>query len=183
MLMKRSSFGWMEILLGILMVIMGIYSLANPVESLGVIVVAYAIVVIVNGIANFVMYCRLERHGGFGSAMMIVSGVLNLLIGVLLLFNVGAGAIALGILFPIWFLIHCISRLSNMDFVKSVGSKFEYWVALIANILGLIFALMILFNPFAGAIALIYFVALYLLIEGFSSIIGGFGSIGKEKED
>ncbi|MDL2319001.1 DUF308 domain-containing protein [Eubacteriales bacterium OttesenSCG-928-A19] len=176
--MKRSSLGWVEIILGVLMVVLGIYTFVNPDTALVAIVIAYAIVAIVTGIADFVVYYRLERRGGFGSAMMIISGILNVLVGILLLFNIGAGAWTLSILFPVWFIIHCIARLANLDFVKRFGSRFEYWVSLIANVLGIIFGILLLFNPFAGAISLVYFVAGYLLVEGIASLVAGFGNVG-----
>lgn len=177
--MKRSTLGWVEIVLGILMVGLGIYTMMNPGTAITAIVIAYAIAAIVSGIADFVIYYKLERRGGFGSAMMIISGILNVLVGILLLFNIGAGAWTLSILFPVWFIIHCVARLANLDFVKTFGSRFEYWVTLIANVLGIIFGIIILFNPFAGAVSLVYFVAFYLLVMGLSSIINGFGNVGK----
>lgn len=179
--MKRSTLGWIEIILGILLIGLGIYTLMNPDTALTAIVIVYAIAAIVTGIADFVIYYRLERRGGFGSAMMIVSGILNVLVGILLLFNIGAGAWTLSILFPVWFIIHCIARLANLDFIRTYSSTFAYWVSLIANVLGIIFGVLILFNPFAGAVALIYFVAAYLLVEGFSSIVWGIGNVSGSK--
>ena len=175
--MKRSTFGWVEILLGILMVILGIYTIANPLTALAGIVIAYAIVAIISGIADFVIYARLERRGGFGSGMMILSGILNVLVGILLLFNIGAGAWTLSILFPVWFIVHCIARLANIDYLKVFGSKAAYWIALIANVIGIILGFLLLFNPFASMLSLVYFVAFYLLVIGFSSFIGGIGNV------
>lgn len=178
--MKRSTLGWVEIILGVLMVVLGIYTLVNPVmETITAIVIVYAIAAIISGIADFVIYFRLERRGGFGSALMIISGILNIIVGILLLFNVGAGAWTLSILFPIWFIVRCIARLANLDFVKTFGSKFEYWVSLIANVLGIILGLIILFNPIASLLSIVYFVAFYLLLEGFSSLVAGFGNVGR----
>lgn len=178
--MKRSTLGWVEIILGILMIVLGIYTLINPVEeTIIAIVIAYAIVAIISGIADFVIYFRLERRGGFGSALMILSGILNIIVGILLFVNPDAGAWTLSILFPIWFIFRCIARLANLDFVKAFGSRFEYWVSLIANILGIVFGAIILFNPFASLLSIVYFVAFYLLVEGFSSLVGGFGNIGR----
>ena len=177
--MNRSALGWVEIALGALMLFLGIYMLLNPGVAIDTIVIAYAMIAIISGIADFVIYYRLEKRGGFGSALMILSGILNIVVGVMLFFNVNLGAWVLSIMFPIWFIFRCIARLANLDFVKTFGSKFEYWVILIANVIGIIFGILILFNPFAGAVSLVYFVTFYLLVEGFSSIIGGFGNIGK----
>lgn len=178
--MKRSTFGWVEILLGILMVILGIYTIANPLTALAGIVIAYAIVAIISGIADFVIYARLERRGGFGSGMMIVSGILNILVGVLLLFNVGAGTWALTILFPIWFIIHCISRLMNIDVLKAFGSTFTYWIVLIANVLGVIFGIvMLFFNPALSMATIALFVTLYLIVSGVASLVGGIGTLSR----
>lgn len=179
--MKRSTIGWVEIILGILMVVLGIYTLMNPDTAITAIVIVYAIAAIISGIADFVIYYRLEKRGGFGSAMMILAGILNVAVGVLLLFNIGAGAWTLSILFPIWFIFHCIARLANLDYVKAYGSTFEYWVSMIVNVVGVILGFMILFNPFASLLTVVYFVAFYLLFEGFGSLIGGFGNLGRSR--
>lgn len=177
--MKRSTLGWVEILLGVLMVILGVYTMLNPAESIAAIVIAYAIIAIFSGIVDFIAYYRIQKRGGFGVAMLILSGILNVLVGILLLFNVGAGAWTLSILFPAWFIVHCIARLANLDFVKLFGSTFEYWFTLIANVIGIALGIMLLFNPVLSASTLVYFVAFYLLLEGFSSVILGFGNVGR----
>lgn len=176
--MKRSTLGWIEIILGILMVALGIYAFVRPVTAIMAIVVVYAIVAIITGIADFYIYYRLEKRGGFGSALMILSGILNIVVGILLMLNLNAGAWALSILFPIWFIVHCVARLANLDYVKAFGSSFEYWVSLIANVLGIILGVLILFNPLMGGISLVYFIASYLVVEGISSLVVGCGNVG-----
>lgn len=179
--MKRSTFGWVEILLGILMIGLGIYTLLNPVESIYAFVIVYAIVAIISGIADFVFFYQMEKRGGFGSTMMLISGILNVLVGILLLTNISAGTLTLTLLFPVWFIFRCIARLSNLDYVKAFGSSLEYWVALIANILGIILGIMLLFNPLLSATTMVYFVGFYLLVAGLSSIIVGFGRVGASR--
>lgn len=178
--MKRSTLGWVELVLGILMTVLGIWVLVKPVaETISAIVIAFAVAAIISGVADFVIYARLQRRGGFGSAMMIVSGILNVLMGVLMLFNIGAGAWTISVLFPIWFIVRSFARLMNLDFVKAFGSRFDYWVQLIANIIGIVLGFIILFNPFASMLSVVYFVAFYLLVAGFSSLFAGFGNLGR----
>lgn len=171
--MKRAA--WSEIVLGVLMIGLGVYTLINPDTALVAIVVAYAVLAILSGIEDFVVFYALEKRGGFGSLMMILSGVLNIAVGILLFFNIGAAAWALSVLFPIWFIMRCAARLANLDSLRYAAGKFMVWVAAIINVLGIVLGAMLLFDPLAGAVSLIYFVAFYLLTVGLGCVLLGGG--------
>lgn len=178
---KRSMFGWLEFILGILFIILGIYTFTNPTAALGGFVIVYGIVAIVTGIADIVFYVRLEKRTGFGPVTSLVGGIISILIGILLLFNVGAGIIAISILFPFWFIIHCIARLANLGAIKLLAGKAQFYLALFVNILGLVLGLLLLFNPFASSVALSYIIAVYLLVSGVSSIVIAFSRLGDKR--
>ena len=53
-----------------------------------------------------------------GPAISLVTGILSVMSGVMLLVYPGAGALVLTLLFPIWFIAHCISRLSHLHHIR-----------------------------------------------------------------
>lgn len=170
---SRKSFGWLELLLGALLVVGGALTLRNPGAAMTTFVIVYAIAAIVGGIVDIVFYVRLERRTGFGPVFSIISGILSIAVGIMLLFNIGAGAVALSILFPIWFIVHCIARLANLNYVKSVFGNGYFWLSLIVNILGLVVGFILLFNLGLSAATLVMFIAYYLLLLGIGAIISG----------
>lgn len=177
---KRSAFGWLELILGALFIILGVYTLANPNAALSGFVVFYGIVAIIAGIVNIVFYVKLERRTGYGPVTSLVAGIFDILIGVLLLFNVGAGTMAISILFPFWIIVRCVVQLSNLGLTRLVGGKAQFYISLVLNILGIILGFMLLFNPFASAVTFSYIIAIYLLALGIGYVIAAFSRLGEK---
>ena len=72
---NRSVFGWLELAIGILLIILGVLSFAKPGYALTVLVLAYGVVAIIMGIADIILYIQVERHTGFGRILSLISGI------------------------------------------------------------------------------------------------------------
>mgnify|MGYP001002077538 CR=1 FL=1 len=171
MIRRRTTFNLSELILGIIFVALGIFTFINPNTALGGFVIVYGIVAILGGIANIIFYVQLEKRTGFGPVSSLVGGIFSILLGVLLLFNVNIGKVTFIIIFPIWFIIHCISRLFNLSYVKYFGGKALFYFSLIINIIGLLLGFVLLFNPFASALTLVYLIGIFLIVSGIGSIV------------
>lgn len=175
---KRSVFGWIELLVGILLAGLGIYTLSNPQGAVKGVVAIYGIAAVASGIVDIVFYTRLDKRIGFAPSMLMVSGIIDILVGILLLFNLGAGAWAFSLLLPIWFIMHCIGRLANLDIVRVTAGKGQYWFSLIVNFVGLILGVLLIFRPFVSMASLGYLIAVYLLVTGIGCVVGALGRLG-----
>lgn len=100
---NRSALGWGELIIGIILIILGVFTFARPSSALTGIVFVYGILAVITGIADIVFYVKMEQHTGFGPAVSLVTGILSIIAGILLLFNPGAGKWAMVVLFPLWF--------------------------------------------------------------------------------
>ena len=114
---QRSSYGWLELVIGILLSVLGIYSFFRPVDYLTTLIVIYGIAALVTGIADIVFYCKMERHIGFAPTISLATGVLGVMAGLVLMVHPGAGRWAIGLFFPLWFIAHCISRLTHLSLI------------------------------------------------------------------
>lgn len=178
---KRSNFGWLELILGILLIVLGVFTFASPQTALAGAVFVYGIVAILTGIADIVFYVKLERRTGFGPVLTFAAGILSIIAGILLLVNPAAGAWALSILFPIWFIAHCIARLCNLGFTRMAGGTAPFVISLATGILGLVLGVALLLNPLASALSLAYIIGFYLLPLGIGSIVMAFSRLGARK--
>ena len=79
---------------------------------------------------------KMERHTGFGPVVALVSGILSVIAGLLVMVYPGAAAWALTIFFPLWFIMHCISRLTHLGIIRYVAGSGYYYFSLILNIIG-----------------------------------------------
>lgn len=175
---KRSEFSWMEFAVGLLLVLLGIFTFIRPGSMLTSIVVIYGIIAVITGIEDIVTYVKIEKYTGFGPVVSLVTGILSVLSGVMLLIYPGAGKWILSLLFPIWFIAHCISRLSHINIIRMTRGKLYYYFTLIINIIGLLLGVLMVFHPLLAFMTMHvigYVVAVYLVLLGIDSIIAAFG--------
>lgn len=97
---KRSAFGWVELIFGIILIVLGVFTFARPSSALTGVVFIYGLLAVITGIADVIFYAKIEKRTGFGPAVALVTGILSIIVGILLLFNLGAGKWASVILFP-----------------------------------------------------------------------------------
>lgn len=178
---KRSAYGWLELVLGFLFIILGAWIFIEPVSALTGMVFVYGIVAVAVGIADVVLYVKVEKYTGFEPVLALVAGILSDMSGLMLIAYPQAGTMVLTILFPIWFIAHCASRLANLRSIKPVcGRGFVYCVLLI-NIVGLIMGVFMIVCPASSLAILRYFAGAYLILLGVDSILMAVSPVGKRR--
>lgn len=178
---KRSALGWGELIIGIILIVLGIFTFARPSSALTGIVFVYGILAVITGIADIVFYAKMERHTGFGPAVSLVSGIFSIIAGILLLFNPGAGKWAMVLLFPLWFIMHCISRLTHLSIVRITAGDGYYYFTLIVNILGLLLGFAMIFNPLLSFFSVSYIIGFYLILIGIDHLVLAVSNIGMRR--
>ena len=167
------SLGVVELLLGVLLVLLGLYTFGNPSSALESVALIYGILALVTGIADIVFYARMEQRTGFGPVVSLVMGILSVLAGLLILFNLSAGAWLIATLFPIWFLAHCISRLVQLPLTRLTSGNATFWFSLVVNVLGLVLGVLLLANPVLSILSTGWIVGAYLIALGMDSLFYG----------
>ncbi len=175
----RSGFGWLEFIVGILLILLGGFTFLFPARALGGLVAIYGVIAIVVGIGDILLYIRLERFVGFGPIVALVSGILSVMAGFMLLVYPRAGELVLSLLFPIWFIAHCISRLSHLHFLRLRAGNAVYWMTLILNVAGLLLGILMLADPLLSLFSSAMLVSLYLILLGVDSIFLAFSDMGR----
>ena len=175
---RRSGFGWMELIIGILLILLGIFTFLSPGSALTGVVIIYGVIAVIMGIADIIFYVKVEKYVGFGPSVSLISGVLSIMSGIMLLVYPNAGKWVLTLLFPIWFIAHCISRLSHLGTIRVVAGSFYYYFALIVNILGIVLGVIMILNPFISGISISLAVGAYLILTGVESVIIAFSRLG-----
>ena len=158
---KKSNFGWGELIIGLLMTVLGIFTFIKPENILSGAIIAYGIIIAVMGIDDIIVYARVSRFTGFGPTLALISGILSVMCGIMLIANPNIGKWALTILMPI----------------RLVGNAVYYYLSLILNVLGLIIGIIMIFSPAMSFLTLrvgTYIVAAYFVLFGIENIISAF---------
>lgn len=161
----------MELCTGIIAIILGIASIIWPESMLTSVVIIYGIAAIFMGIADIFLYVELERYIGLGSAVTLISGICSVMTGFMLLVYPNAGKWALAILFPIWFMAHCIGRLTHLGYSYKFFHRSTYYLTIITNIAGIILAFVMILMPGLTYASFGIIIGSGLLLLGINSLV------------
>jgi uncharacterized membrane protein HdeD (DUF308 family) len=168
------GFNWAACIAGILMIVAGVFLIAHPGKALHAFVLLFAILSIVQGLVWLAVYNRLHYFISF-SWLAIISGILDVAIGLLFLYSYDAAGLTIAYLFAFWFLFDSISGII-LSWNMRVVSGFYFWINFMLNIFGLLIAIGLMFNPALSALTLIWLVAFWLFIFGIGEIIAAFAN-------
>ena len=163
----HSGFGWLALIVSILLVLLGIATFIWPEAALESFVMVYGVLAVATGIMDIAFYARVERHTGFGPMTALVSGILSVMCGFMLLVYPSAGQWAMTLLFPLWFLTHCISNLTHLNWVR------------LDVILGIVLATLMLLHPVLSAVSMSLTIGFYLILLGVDGIVLALSGMGR----
>ena len=159
-------------LAGVVFVLLGLFLFTNPVANL----VAYswwiAFGLLVSSIAAILGYFSVPKE--LRSPAHLFQGIVNLLLA---LYLVAYGFVTLPVVIPtilgIWLIVEAIIAFfkgNRLGLIFPIIGNHIMWIALLAFLLGLV----ILFNPVATSVFVVYVVAFAFLIVGFTYILDAF---------
>ncbi len=178
---RRSSFGWLELAIGILLIVLGVWAFLEPDRALSSMVIAFGLAAIAMGVADILLYIQVERFTGLGPVLSLVAGIMSVMSGIMLLAYPKAGTLALALLFPIWFIAHCISRLSHLHHIRFIAGSGMYTFTLVINIIGLMLGFLMLLSPLFTLAALRWFSCIYLILLGIDGVVMAVSRMGMRR--
>lgn len=104
---------------------------------------------------------------------LTVLGVIEIIIGIVLLLNLWLGVLAIPFIFAIWIITDSIGALFLSSAFRGVSNAM-FWFILILAIIGLIIGVVLLFNPVGGLFTVAFLVGMYFMIAGITSIVEAF---------
>ena len=172
----KNRFSPLQLAEGVLLILLGLGVLFYPGRMLSGFIMICGGVAVVTGILDIVHFVRVERYMGFGPVLSMVSGTLSVMTGIMLLAHPDAGKWVLAVLFPIWFIAHCISRLASLNSSRFFMSRASYYCRLVLDSLGLILGFCMLFDPITSLVSLQYIAAAYLILLGIDCLVEAFSA-------
>ena len=159
-------------LAGVVFVLLGLFLFTNPVANLVVYSWWIAFGLLVSSIAAILGYFYVPKE--LRSPAHLFQGIVNLLLA---LYLVAYGFVTLPVVIPtilgIWLIVEAIIAFfkgNRLGLIFPIIGNHIMWIALLAFLLGLV----ILFNPVATSVFVVYVVAFAFLIVGFTYILDAF---------
>jgi uncharacterized membrane protein HdeD (DUF308 family) len=160
---------WTVVLRGVAAILFGILALFAPARTFLSLVLVFGIYALIDGVLALALGIR-ERK--YDRGMMIARGIVSILAGVVALVWPNVTALVLLVVIGVWAIIAGILELAlAIDLHKEIAHE---WLLGLEGALSILFGVLLLLAPLAGAIVLGVWVGAYALVFGGMLIGTGF---------
>ena len=162
---------WLLALRGLVAVLFGVLAFMWPGATLITLVWLFGAFALVNGILSLVLAAKTPKgYPKVGS--LIFGGLLGILAGLLAFVMPGITALGLLILIAAWAIVTGIMELvAAVRLRKIINNE---WLLVLAGIASVVFGVLLLFQPAAGALVLIWWIGAWALLFGILLMILAF---------
>ena len=157
---------WVLLVRGVLAVLFGLLALALPGLTLVTLVLLYGVYAFADGLT------ALWVGGGSRAWPLVLTGAIGILAGIFIFIFPGITAIALLYVIAVWAIIRGIFEIiTAIRLRKEIANE---WALLIGGVVSIIFGLLLAAYPRAGALAMVWVIAVYALVFGVMMIVLAF---------
>jgi uncharacterized membrane protein HdeD (DUF308 family) len=162
---------WVPVIRGIAAIVFGVIAFTHPVMAIATLVLLFGAWVLIDGIFRIVAAIR-HRGSDPDWAWQLVIGIIGIIVGLLTFHAPQITALALVIYIAAWALM-----IGASEIVMAVKLRHEIkgeWLLILMGLASIVFAVLLLWNPVAGAAAVIWLIAWYAVVLGILAIFFGF---------
>ena len=172
-LIERSKqavrYWWLMLLIGIALFVLGILVFVYPAQSYVSMAVLFGWVILAAGILEVVLSASSD-HFVTGRGWMLAGGVIQIILGLILVFNVALSAVTLPIVLGFWLLFRGFSTIGLGGDMRAMGISGAGWT-IVGGVLLLLCALWMLFQPLVfGTAFVVVWLGVALLFAGVSAM-------------
>lgn len=162
---------WLLALRGLIAVLFGVLAFIWPGATLITLVWLFGAFALVNGILSLILATK-TRKGYPKVGSLILGGILGILAGLLAFIMPGITALGLLILIAAWAIVTGVMELIAAVRLRKIITN--EWLLILAGIASVLFGIILLLQPAAGALALIWLIAAWALVFGILLIVLAF---------
>jgi len=157
---------WVFALRGALALLFGIGALSYPGLTVLLLIVFFGVYALVEGVTALVMGIGEKRR-----PVYLFLGLISVLAGVVAIVRPGATALALLFVIGVWALIRGVGEIvAAIQIRKEVEGE---WAIALSGVISVLFGLFVLVRPGAGALALVWLIAIYAFASGILKLMLG----------
>lgn len=162
---KMIRFWWATSVVGVLMIILGLVMMIFPTISYLVLSSIVGVVIFVSGISNLALAAN-SHNIMIGKVWVFASGIVEVLLGFILMFSVVVSELILPVLLGLWILFKALNIIGISDDMSILEMPGASWTMLM-GILTLLCAFIVISQPLIfGATAVVVWSSIALIILG-----------------
>jgi uncharacterized membrane protein HdeD (DUF308 family) len=163
---------WLLLIRGILSILFGVFALAAPGTALLALVIVFAVYAVMDGVTAIVLGVRhrgAESHWGWH----VVQGVISVVAGVVAFAWPGVTALALLFVIAFWSIVSGAAVIAESLAMRRRGAR-EWGWTLAGGILSVLFGIVLLVQPGAGLLTLLWLVGTFSVAFGIIVVVWAF---------
>jgi uncharacterized membrane protein HdeD (DUF308 family) len=162
---------WIMLLRGLAAVAFGVLAFGWPGLTILTLIVLFAVYALVDGLfALFSVFS--SRDHGVPAWWLVLIGLLGIATAAITYFWPGITAMMLVMIIGAWALVHGIFEIvAALQLRKELE---DWWILALGGVISVLFGGLLLFNPGAGALAMIWLIGIYAIVFGALLIILSF---------
>jgi uncharacterized membrane protein HdeD (DUF308 family) len=166
MIARLSSHWWLFLIRGVLALALGILMPLFPGAAIFTLAILFGAYAFVDGIVAIVAAIRMN-HAEHNWGWLLAEGVLGVLVGVVTFFYPGITILWLIYLFAFWAIFTGIVAIMAAIRLRALVNE---WLTIFLGVLSLLAGIVVLFEPAAGALAIVWTISVYAIIAGIALI-------------
>ena len=171
MIEALKRYWWVPVIRGIAGIVFGVIAFAYPGLALATLILLFGAWVLIDGVFRIVG-ATAGRASDPDWGFHLIIGILGIVVGVLTFRAPGITALALIIYIAAWALM-----IGAAEIALAIKLRREIkgeWFLILIGLASIIFAVLLLWNPGPGAVALLWLIASYAIVFGVLAIFFGF---------
>ena len=161
---------WVFLVSGIASVVFGVLAFVNPLVALFVLATFFAAYLLVDGVSNIVG--SFQNRGKDGWWILLLIGILGTLVGGYALLNPPVSMLAF--VYLVAFEALLLGAFLLMLGYKVRKATTREWILYLTGALSLVFGVLVLVNPAAGGVKIVYLIASWAIVVGMFKIAFAF---------
>ena len=158
-----------SILASALMLIVALFLIFKPAESLSLITILFGLIIMIDGVIHIINYFKIDPTQKLMS-FELIEGLIEVFAGAVITVCADALIEFLPIIFAIWIILKSLITFQMALNIKSVPNT-SWGLMVIVAIIGILLGYFVIFNPFEASMAVTTLVGLALLIVEILNII------------
>lgn len=158
---------WVILIRGILFIAVGIYMICSPETGFETLGFLFGLTIFITGLAELMR--AVNDRSAANRSWHLFLGIVDLILGGVLMSNLAASVAILRIIVGLWFLFRGIWLFGFAGILRHA------WVTTLGGILSVGFGLLIIFNVTFGSMTLIIITAFAFILAGLFNVILGLG--------
>jgi uncharacterized membrane protein HdeD (DUF308 family) len=154
---------WLLVLRGIAALLFGVLAFVYPGMTAQVLVILFGAYSLVNGIFTLALAIRAPK-GTPGIGTLVLLGLLGIAAGLVTFFYPGITAISLLAVIAAWAVLTGIFEI--VVAIKLRQQVSNEWVLILSGVLSVVFGVLVIAMPNAGALSIIWLIGIYAILSG-----------------